>query len=91
MYVRDEIEAFARLMEKEMAKNDEKKGDSWKSVPVGDLSRRLIYNWEKLLETPFPSEYERKALLDLANMCMMMYHRSAGETAFRRAKDAGLV
>jgi predicted house-cleaning noncanonical NTP pyrophosphatase (MazG superfamily) len=66
--MRDEIKEFTEEMERIMSKHDEKKGDSWKVM--------TIYQLENKLEEEY-IEYMGKEdeLVDLANICMMLYHR----------------
>lgn len=71
--VRREIKAFAFQMEMEMRRHDPKKGDSWKTMNLGEL--RTLFskshrNWLWSL-----TDNERHQLIDIANLAMMLWHR----------------
>lgn len=73
---REAIRTFAFRMEKKMSKNDDTKGDSWKSMTKEDLRQGLhdeFWEFEKSLEK---NELDPKEeLIDIANFCMMLYFK----------------
>ena len=78
MVLRDEILEFACAMEDKMAVHDAERGDNWKGMGYDFLLNRLEHEeveyWISLGNPDFrfgdPDE-----LLDIANFCMMLYHR----------------
>jgi len=68
--MRPEIELFAQAMENTMKKHDKKKGDSWKTEDVDWLRAKLVEEFEEYFDT-----FDKKELVDIANMCMMLYNR----------------
>ena len=68
--MRPEIELFAQAMENTMKKHDKKKGDSWKTCDILFLEDKLIKEVEEYLDSR-----DKKELVDIANMCMMLYNR----------------
>lgn len=74
--IREVIKAFSLKMEKKMAKNDDTKGDSWKSMTKEELRQGLydeIMEFEKSLEK---NELDPKEeLVDIADYCMMLHFK----------------
>lgn len=73
--MRDEIKEFAEKMEEVMKEHDDEKGDSWKDMPTPLLGEYLEEEFNEWKWTR--GKYGRKGqgeLLDIANMCMMLYH-----------------
>jgi hypothetical protein len=74
--LRDEVKDFANAMERVLLANDEEKGDSWKAMPLATLRTLLdreIMEWGAARQNYIT--IEKKELLDIANMAMMVYHR----------------
>jgi len=75
--MRPEIQQFAEEMEKVMAKHDQKKGDTWKEPD----ERNDTFLWGKLKEeylecVSAENEEGPRELVDLANICMMLWTRN---------------
>ena len=72
--VRPEIEEFALAMEQMMSMHDGRKGDSWKTCDLNHLQKKLL---EEFAEYIYPDEecFVDAELIDIANICMMLYHR----------------
>ena len=77
--MRKEIEDFAKEMEETMAEHDCIKGDSWKDCEIDYLRKKVIEEFSEWSMTAICEEedYELESmeLIDLANICMMLYHR----------------
>ena len=76
--MRTEIELFAQAMENTMKKYDKKKGDSWKTCDIRFLKNKLLEEVVEFLDTyhkECPESYDKKELVDIANICMMLYNR----------------
>lgn len=77
---RIEIFLFANEMEKIMAENDKVRGDSWKTMRVEDLIQlqfMQVNRFEKQTEIISIEDHKkmRKNLLNMANYCMILWHR----------------
>ena len=70
--VRPEIIDFAEKMETVMREHDEKKGDSWKKCDVKQLDNKLCEEFREWDET---NKCSNEELVDIANMCMMLWNR----------------
>ena len=73
--LRTEIAIFANEMERLMAENDKKKGESWKQMRVRELLDHLDIEMDELrfeMEEMNVDEVQ-KILVDTANYCMMSY------------------
>lgn len=68
--MRQEILDFANQMEKVMQAHDQKKGESWKELPVPFLMGKLQEEYAEAV-----LEFESGEFVDLANICMMLWHR----------------
>jgi len=68
--IRPDIMKFAEQMEAVMSMHDMKKGDSWKECPLYFLQGKLR---EEFLEYSKENDYHE--LLDIANLCMMLWNR----------------
>ena len=68
--LRPSLQSFSRAMELVLMQHDLVKGDSWQSIAEGDL-------WIKLHEEFTEATHSKSSeeLIDLANICMMLYHR----------------
>ena len=74
MEVRKEIKEFAEEMERVMQEHDAEKGDSWKKRPSYFLIKVLLGKVEEFHYTE--SNYKaREEVVDIANYCMMLFHR----------------
>ena len=69
--MRDEILKFAIEMDKIMNKHQHKKGNSWKTLDIDFLKTRLVQEFNEYCK----DTNDRKELIDIANMCMMLYDR----------------
>lgn len=77
---RSEIQEFAEAMELMMRFHDPKKGDSWRHCLIGFLESKLLEEVNEYMESKETSE-----LLDVANICMMLYMRR--KTRYVISKD----
>lgn len=78
--IRPEIMAFAEAMEAMMARHDEKKGDSWKTMSEEDLIDLMgehVENWWNDYE--YGSDIPPDDYVDIANIAMMIWHKAKGE------------
>lgn len=81
--MRNEIKEFAMSMEKKLVEKDERYGDSWKEMPMSELRGRLQEEYKEWTDGliinlgTYVSDAEAEAieLIDIANVCMMMFHR----------------
>ena len=69
--MRDKILEFAIEMDKVMNKHQSEKGDSWEVCDVDFLKKKLVEEFNEYCE----DTNQRKELLDIANICMMLYFR----------------
>jgi hypothetical protein len=85
--IRPEIMEFAIAMEAEMARHDAEKGDSWKFVFMladyyADKLGLLLGCLEKIKESQTETEFNEEILaheaIDIANYCMMIWHKTKG-------------
>ena len=82
---RPEIIEFTKEMERVMSENDKEKGDSWKTCDIEFLVDKLeeeIEEWkegndyrEHYALMPYNLDSHKKELVDMANVCMMIWHR----------------
>lgn len=80
--IRWEIMVFAEVMEKVMTKHDLVKGDSWKEMSFDELQKRLLEEVEETERfTATLSEW-----VDVANICMMIYHHALTKVQPRRVR-----
>jgi len=72
--MRKEIKEFAEEMERVMQENDAIKRNSWKNLPISYLEHKLIEEYQEwyLLSN---IKNNKKELIDIANICMMLWHR----------------
>ncbi len=73
MNIRKEVKEFAEAMEIILRKHDNKKGDSWKRLDMEYLFSILGEEYE---EAKYSGKDNHLEFVDLANVCMMLYHRS---------------
>jgi len=79
--MRKEIKEFAEEMERVMQENDAKKVDSWKSLPIQCLEDLLLGRFEDYQYATEFEEYKftitghKRELINIANICMMLWHR----------------
>lgn len=79
--MREAVQDFAEAMEKKLAEKDEAYGDSWKTCDINFLHSRLMREVEEFEEDYHgvmvfhEDEETTKELVDVANVCMMLYHR----------------
>jgi len=74
---RTEILTFADAMEAEMSRHDAEKGDSWKECDINELSDGMgeaVEQWWNNYEYGY--EQDADHYLDIANFCMMLWHRT---------------
>lgn len=80
--MRPEIREFAEKMEEVMSMNDPKKGESWKTCSIEFLEQKLDEEYsEYRKEGDFISDFcldPEKELVDIANVCMMLWNRLKG-------------
>lgn len=69
---RKEVMFFAFEMERVLKLHDKNKGDSWKTCDVMYLDNRLKQEYREWDLTP---KCDNKELVDVANMCMMIWNR----------------
>lgn len=69
-----EIIEFGEKMEETMKKNENKKGDSYKIIPLHELENGLLHEVEewRYSENIYDAMQE---CIDIANYCMMLFHR----------------
>lgn len=74
--VRDSIREFAIEMEAVMSKHDDRKGNSWKGCEIEYLETKLKTEFEEWKEEMMGRTDKRgDEVIDIANMCMMLWHR----------------
>jgi len=78
--MRKEIKEFAEEMERVMQEHDAKKGDSWKEMSLHTLEHLLMnevkeWNASRLGHIDGGNHSKEKELVDIANICMMLWHR----------------
>jgi len=69
--MRDGILNFAIEMDKTMNKHQRRKGNSWKTCSLDFLKHKLVEEFNEYCK----DTNDRKELIDIANMCMMLYNR----------------
>lgn len=74
--IRSEIMQFAVAMEAVMSMHDAKKGNSWRIAPLEYLIDKLKEEFVEWETTP-----SKKELIDIANVCMMLFHRRGIDAA----------
>ena len=79
----ENIETFAREMDKVYSLHKPKKGDSWKDCDIKYLQDKLIAEhreWIAAVSSEHigtgDTEQTARELVDIANMCMMLFHRT---------------
>jgi len=80
--MRPEIWDFAIEMENVMKKHDATKRDSWKICSMNYLFTKLLEEIDELKlerELNKVNNFRYKELVDVANMCMMIWNKSRGE------------
>lgn len=81
IHIRNPILYFALEMERIMAEHDSEKADSWKECDMEYLADKIAEEykeWENSLDiNSFDSDPAE--LIDLANMCMMVWNRLQGD------------
>ena len=82
--VRKEILLFANQMEEVMRTHDKTKGDSWKTVDIEYLWRKLDEEYREAAKRVFAKE-----LLDLAIVCMMLFWRLHVEVNWNLGEKEG--
>ena len=71
---------FAMSMQATMRKHQKKKGDSWKDCDIVYLENKLVEEIEE-----YQKDYEPHELVDIANMCMMLWNRKMWKLAEQTA------
>ena len=85
---RQEISAFAGRMEEIMGVHDKDKGDSWKKMAVYEL-RHLLQ--EEFCEWSMSDDIvENDELVDIANVCMMIWINKRKAGRFDREREKRL-
>jgi len=74
--IRSEIMQFAVAMEAVMSMHDSRKGNSWRITPLEYLINKLKEEFVEWETTP-----TKKELIDVANVCMMLFHRKGIDAA----------
>lgn len=77
---REELIDFADAMERELQRHDPTKGDSWKTMGLGVLTEIMQQTYSKWTDSwastnGGDTKIERDELVDMANLCMMLWHR----------------
>jgi len=82
-----ELVKFAKAMESKLKEKDPQYGDSWKTIDVDELLDRLegesqdLKGWFRRLNIPVVQSFDEskeeimQELLDVANICMMLFIR----------------
>jgi hypothetical protein len=78
----ENIESFAKEMDKVYSFHKPKKGESWKDCTIKFLQDKLVeehLEWLKASSGELTGlndkDLSAKELVDIANVCMMLYHR----------------
>lgn len=69
--MRKELLEFSNEMECVMSVHDINKRDSWKNMSMDELVKKLHEEYNEVLV----SDISSKELVDLANVCMMLWNR----------------
>jgi hypothetical protein len=73
--LRAEVREFAEEMEKILRKHDHAKADSWKSeLTIEELADRLEVQYDGWIHAD-NEDNDQQRCIDMANYCMMLYHR----------------
>jgi len=72
--LRNELQEFAFEMERILSLHDESKGESWRTCTIGFLEGKLHEELSEYASSPCRSG-KCDELVDIANICMMLYHR----------------
>lgn len=67
-----DVEIFASFMDSVLNRNQKEKGDSWKTISIDDLDMKLQ---EEISE--YNQSKDKSELVDIANVCMMLFLRKA--------------
>jgi len=72
--MRKSIKEFAEQMEKVMQMHDRYKKDSWKTCKVEYLEKKLVEEYKEWQDITMGCN-AKDEVIDIANICMMLYHR----------------
>ena len=75
--LRGQLQSFAEAMEEVLKRNDYKSG--WQDCKVSYLQHRLVEEmgeYFRSLEMDVQATWRQKELVDIANFCMMLWHRT---------------
>jgi len=70
--IRPELQFFVRAMETRLCRQDEEKGESWKTCEESLLIDKLKETFEEYRWGVFRN---RKGLVDIANTCFFLWYR----------------
>jgi hypothetical protein len=70
----EEILEFAREMEKVITEHNLRYGDSWRTCDVNALRKHLKEEYREWKDST-DDLFEREDCVDIANLCMMIWHR----------------
>lgn len=68
------LHSFVEAMKLKLDLNQEKKGDSWTTCEIDFLENKLLEEIKEYLDEPRHGKKSQE-LGDIANVCMMLYHR----------------
>jgi len=68
--IRPELTEFAIAMEMVLRKHDNKKKDTWKKIPEENLRLMLMTEVYEFIDSK-----DKNELIDVANICMMLFMR----------------
>ena len=70
----DGLKAFVDAMKLKLDLNQDRKGDSWATCDIEFLEDKLLGEIKEYLDESKHGKKSRE-LIDVANICMMLYHR----------------
>ena len=73
----DIIGDFITAMAEKFHRREEKRGETWRTMTVEQLRQRLLEEFVEWLEATLKGNVtdELEELVDIANQCMLLYHR----------------
>jgi hypothetical protein len=74
METQEALNEFAKAMSRTLDENQEKKGDSWNDCDLQFLLNKLDEEIKEFKDELKPLA-KAEELVDVANICMMLYHR----------------
>lgn len=74
MKTQDALNEFVQEMNNKLDENQEEKGDSWNDCDLQFLFDKLDEEIKEFKDEPKPLAKAHE-LVDVANICMMLYHR----------------